>query len=115
MNGDERSYSTESHACAGQATTSFAQIETGKRSLELLQCLFGEILRSCDDIEHVHITLLTTHVVWITGSAQMGPERAADVTDTTRTSCHIRGQSQEHGMQGFFWVQKPQAASGLKP
>lgn len=37
-------------------------------------------------------SLFTTHVVWITGSAQMGPKRAADATDTTpshHVTCHI--------------------------
>ena len=57
-------------------------------------------------------SLLITYVVWITGSAQMEPERAADVTEIT--SHHVtRGRSQEHGMQGFFLMQKPQATSGV--
>lgn len=99
----KRSCSTESHACAGQATTWFAQIETGTvsaaRTRAFAMLIWWKLAklrwhRARSYYIYLYIqSLLTTHVVWITGSAQMGPERAADATDTTPshhvTSCYI--------------------------
>ena len=99
----KRSCSTESHACAGQATTWFAQIETGTvsaaRTRAFAMLIWWKLAklrwhRARSYYIYLYIqSLLTTHVVWVTGSAQMGPERAADATDTTPshhvTSCHI--------------------------
>ena len=125
----KRSCSTESHACAGQATTWFAQIETGTvsaaRTRAFAMLIWWKLAklrwhraRSYYIIIYIFIYTITPHYAccldnWL-GTNGPWTSSWCDRHNPV-TSCHIRGRSQEHGMQGFFLMQKPQAASGLKP